>query len=296
MGYLSIDNLYKPQAQAILEFKQVYALEKIHGTSAHVRLKPGEVTLFSGGESLDKFRKLFGTTQLLTTFAEKFGEGDEVIFYGEAYGGKQQGMSGTYGPNLKFIVFDVTIGDRWLSVPQAHDLATSFGLEFVAYRLISSDIETLNAERDLPSVQAVRNGITEPKPREGIVLRPPFECESNRGRLIAKHKGETFNERETGPNLIDPVKASELEKAEAIAEEWATPMRLEHVIDHIIREREAKVISMEDTRAVITEMIEDVKREATVEVQGKEVSKAIGEKTAKLLKARLQADLEASHV
>lgn len=31
MGYLHIDNLYKPVAQDILLFKKCYALEKIHG-------------------------------------------------------------------------------------------------------------------------------------------------------------------------------------------------------------------------------------------------------------------------
>ena len=36
MGYLHIENLYRPIAQSILLFREVYALEKIHGTSAHV--------------------------------------------------------------------------------------------------------------------------------------------------------------------------------------------------------------------------------------------------------------------
>ena len=34
MGYMRIDNLYKNQA--VLSFKEVYALEKVHGTSAHI--------------------------------------------------------------------------------------------------------------------------------------------------------------------------------------------------------------------------------------------------------------------
>ena len=39
MGYLHVPNLYRPEAQAILEFKRLYALEKIHGTSAHIQWK-----------------------------------------------------------------------------------------------------------------------------------------------------------------------------------------------------------------------------------------------------------------
>ncbi len=44
MGYLHIENLYKNID--IMQFKECYAMEKIHGTSAHVRFKDGEVAFF----------------------------------------------------------------------------------------------------------------------------------------------------------------------------------------------------------------------------------------------------------
>ena len=34
MGYMHIDNLYKDQR--VLQFKECYCMEKIHGSSAHV--------------------------------------------------------------------------------------------------------------------------------------------------------------------------------------------------------------------------------------------------------------------
>jgi len=289
---MHIDLLYK--CPDILAFKQLFALEKIHGTSAHLRLKLGEITYFSGGESLGKFRALFDDDKLHEAFKTKFGEADVVTIYGEAYGGKQQGMSHTYGPDLKFVAFEVNLNEMWLSVPQAHDFCTSFGIEFVSYNLVSSDLETLNAERDLPSVQAVRNGITEPKLREGIVLRPPFECKTNRGRLISKHKGEAFDERDKPVHPVDPAKADEQVKAEAIAFEWVTPNRLEHVIDHMVAMREDKEVGMEDATALIADMVEDITREGAgeVEMTPKLNRKAIGAQTVKLLKARLQARLE----
>jgi len=43
VGYLHIENLYRPAAQIILLFREVYALEKVHGTSAHVAWKQGKV-------------------------------------------------------------------------------------------------------------------------------------------------------------------------------------------------------------------------------------------------------------
>ena len=45
MGYMHIDNLYKNQD--VLMFREAYALEKIHGTSAHVAYGPGGLTFFS---------------------------------------------------------------------------------------------------------------------------------------------------------------------------------------------------------------------------------------------------------
>ena len=40
MAYMHIDNLYKNQE--VLLFKECYAMEKIHGTSAHIRSKREE--------------------------------------------------------------------------------------------------------------------------------------------------------------------------------------------------------------------------------------------------------------
>src|SRR3990167_11482310 len=51
MSYMHIENLYK--AQDILAFKRCFALEKIHGTSAHVAWRDGSVVLSSGGEKAE---------------------------------------------------------------------------------------------------------------------------------------------------------------------------------------------------------------------------------------------------
>ena len=119
---MHIENLYKNQL--ILLFRECYALEKIHGTIVHITFKTNpsnraqwQVTFFAGGESYNKFVSLFEKDKLLQSFLE-FGidPEKEVTIYGEAYGGSQQGMSHTYGLNLKFIVFDVQIGDLLVEV------------------------------------------------------------------------------------------------------------------------------------------------------------------------------------
>ena len=292
MGYLHIENLYRESAQAILEFKRLFACEKIHGTSANISWKDSKLSFFSGGEKHDRFVALFDVIKLDALFTEKFGVSEHpVTIYGEAYGGKQQGMSATYGPDLRFVAFDVKIGDSWLAVPNACALVESMGLEFVSWAEIPGTLESIDAERDRPSTQAERNGLGMDKIREGVVLRPPFEVTLNNGsRLIAKHKRAEFSERTSGyPGLLDETKKAALEGAEAIAEEWVTPMRLEHVIDKL-KGSYGRDLMIQDMPELIRNMIEDVTKEASGEiVDSKEARKAISHKTVKMFKDRLHA-------
>jgi hypothetical protein len=302
MGYAHIENLYRPEAQKILDFKWVWALEKIHGTSAHLAWRNGTLAFFAGGAKHEEFVKLFDETDLRKRFQDL---GHEIVtVFGEAYGGKMQGMSATYGKQLKFIAFDVNIGKvgvertTWLNVPDAEKAAISLGLEFVHYRRISTERgggsegnepTWLNAERDAPSEQAFRNGcadrndLTTWKRREGVVLRPPFEVTLNNGeRLCAKHKITEFCERKT-EQKVDEKQRAVLEAAEAIADEWVTPRRLEHVLDKLGNPDDLSAIPK-----VIEAMIEDVTREGSGEiVDSKQARKAISARTVQLFKDKV---------
>ncbi len=304
MAYLHIDNLYKEQD--IFLFKECYAMEKIHGTSAHLGFKKiyevflGKVpenterkyeikiNYFSGGEKHDKFVALFNEKELKEKF-DKLGI-DEAIVYGEAYGGKCQGMSKVYGDKLKFVAFEVKIHDSYLSVPQANNIVSSLGLDFVDYQKIPTTLEAIDKERDRTSIQAIKNGISDfdkvngvvynPKKREGIVLRPLIELRKNNGqRIIAKHKNEDYKETKSKRKIEDPEKLKVIEEANAVAEEWVTPMRLNHILDKI------KEPSIEKMGDIIKSMIEDVQREGEKEIAwSKAVQKAIGKKTAQMVK------------
>jgi len=182
VGYLHISNLYRPEAQIILLFREVYAMEKVHGTSAHIRWHNNTVTYSSGGESHERFRQLFDDAALTQAFT-LLGH-DDVTVYGEAYGGKCQGMRETYGNELRFIGFDVKVGDIWLTVPNMADVCEKLGVEVVPYRKVSTDLAALDAERDRPSEVAVRRGIMTPRPREGVVLRPLQEFTTSNGNRV----------------------------------------------------------------------------------------------------------------
>lgn len=283
MGYLHIENLYKNQT--VLQLEEIYALEKIHGTSAHIGFKDGQVTFFSG-EQPAVFKALFDE-EFLTTALASFGV-DQVVVNGEFYGGKCQGMSKTYGKDPKFVVFDVRFNGSWLPVPRAEQVAAMLKMEFVHYVKISTKLEEIDRERDADSVQAVRNGMGEGHKREGVVLRPCEELFDERGsRLIAKHKRSEFIETKT-IREVNPDKQLILKAANAIAEEWVTPMRLQHVLSvvRIMRHMiDGQPLDMTDTGRVISAMIEDVEREAKGEIlESKEARTAIGKRTARLFK------------
>lgn len=287
MGYLHIDNLYKNQT--ILLFKECFALEKIHGTSAHISFNPSAGTLgfFSGGEKHDRFVSLFDQEALLARFKERCSPEHLVVVFGEAYGGSCQGMSGTYGRDLKFVAFDVKVGDHWLDVVTASNLVQSLGLEFVHYDRVTTDLASLDAARDADSTQAIRNGMGESFMREGVVLRPLVELRLNDGsRVIAKHKRDEFRETATPRPVVDPAKLEKLMDAERIAAEWVTPMRLQHVLDKMPDH------SIEQMGAIIKATVADVQREGAGEFEDSPaVRKALSARTASLYKQRLHEAL-----
>jgi len=283
MSYLKILNLYKNPD--IFLFKEVWADEKCHGTSQNISYKNNQLSFFAGGEKHENFVNLFNQEQLLEAF-NKLGH-QEITVYGEGAGGKQQGMKDTYGSKLIFVAFDVKIGDCWLNRPNAEEVVNVLGLQFIPYVKCSTDITELDRERDAPSVLAKRVGITEDKPREGIVIRPLIELRKNNGeRIIAKHKGEKFRETKS-PRPVDMDRFKVLEDAQKIAEEWVTPARLKNILSHFPED-----IDIKSTGTIIKTMVEDVKREAGTEIVfSGDAEKAISKSAALLFKKHLQSKI-----
>ena len=286
MGYLHIPNLYK--AQEILLFKRCYALEKIHGTSAHIKYMHGYpdnsgITYFSGGGKRGVFVELFADMDLPNKLKAM---GQDLTIYGEFYGGNLQGMKATYGDKQRFVAFDVRTV-RWLSVPEATAICEKLGIEFVAWSEVTTDIESLDAERDKDSTQAIRNGCGTGKKREGVVLRPLIELtDSDDERIIAKHKREDFDERRTPQRVVEGAQLKVLQDAQAIADEWTTAQRLDHVLDKI------PGAGLEHMRAVLDAMCEDIMREAEGEILwSKAAVSVIRKKTATMFKRRIMETL-----
>lgn len=302
MGYMHIENLYKNQN--VLLFKELYALEKLHGTSAHIGFVTDKSTkfdmgtkeqhavdetaeglfeVFSGGTTLNNFYKLIDVHTLPKKLAEM--GVSEIAIHGELYGGNQQKQGWRYGKELKFCVFDVRINDSWLSVPQAEEVAQKLGLEFVSWTKIPGTVEACDAARDASSVQAKRNGVEGDQPMEGVILRPLLELHDNRGsRIIAKHKRAEERETATERKVVDPSKLQVEANAAAIANEWVTVTRLDHVLDKL-----PQGIGVESTGLVIKAMLEDVLREGAGEiVDSREARNAISARTRVLFHERVR--------
>jgi hypothetical protein len=281
MGYRRTSNLYKDTR--VLSFKQVFCLEKIHGTTSWIQWSNGNLSFYSGGETHANFVALFDQDKLTQYFSSKYTDADFIRVHGEAYGGKQQGMSKTYGPKLHFTAFEVNINGVWLDVPNAENYVKNLGLEFVPYELVDATEENINRERDRDSIIAIWRGMGAGHIREGIVIRPPFEVVMNDGeRCMAKHKRDEFREHKSSRSIVeDPEKRAVLEAAEAVADEWCVPMRLQHVLGHLTKDDvEPTMSQMGD---IIKAMIEDIYVEAGDEIkQSRDVEKAIGTKTVKL--------------
>lgn len=297
MSYAHIPNLYKDTK--ILLVRECYALEKIHGTNAYIDYREGKVWFSAGGANTARFAALFDKKGLEAKFIKLFDKG-YVRVYGEAYGGSTLKQAHRYGKELRFVAYDVRVkgltnagaeANHWLSVQDAIDVTSQLGLEFVHYVKVEATVEALDRERDEPSMQAFRNGMGK-KTREGIVVRPLVELTLNNGeRLIAKHKGAEFMETATERSVeVDPARLKVLDDAKAIAMEWVTPNRLEHVLGHltpslrVLAETE-HVFSVKDIPRVIDAMVEDVVREAGNEiVDSKEARRAISNRAAELFR------------
>lgn len=302
MAYLDIDNLYKDQQ--ILMLKECYAMEKIHGTSAHLSYSPpkqplpeiiGEqpdsaesgLAFFAGGGKHEDFVKLFDAEEIKGRIIEIAPPNKKVHVYGEYYGGKMQKMSNIYGVVMKFVAFEVKIGDTWLNVPNAENFCNNLGIEFVHYRRIPTTMEAIDAERDAPSEQAIRNRMGEHH-REGIVLRPLEEITLNSGkRVIAKHKRDEYRETNTPRKVISEEKLKVIENAKAIANEWVTHERLNHILTRGVVEA-----TIENTGKIIALMTDDILREAEGEiVDTPDARKQIGRLTALMFKQHLHNEL-----
>ena len=164
--------------------------EKVDGMNIRVTLEDGTVTF--GGKTDNamlppKLSAWLGATfnPLVDLMYEMWPAG--AVLYGEGYGAKIQKAGHLYGPDQKFVLFDVRVRDVnghhwWLRQEDVTDVAKRLGIErapFIGYSTLWHAIAVMRDDA-LPSAWG-------DFPAEGVVARPKHELVDRAGnRIIAK--------------------------------------------------------------------------------------------------------------
>lgn len=170
--------------------------EKVDGTNIIVYWDGHNIT-FHGRTAkadipaplLDYLNKTFLSPEVEELFEQKFGE-KEVHLYGEGYGGKIQGVGKRYREENAFILFDVLVGNVWLSRDDVRDIAECFGID---------NVPVLGTATLSEAIKLVKEGnkslvsVDKELPMEGFVCRPLIEMKDKCGnRIIVKIKVKDF--------------------------------------------------------------------------------------------------------
>ena len=171
--------------------------EKVDGTNIRVYWDGYKVSFGGRTEKaqipkhlLERLEELFGGDENEEIFEQRFGE-KEVILFGEGYGEKIQ--TNGYIDRVDFILFDVLIGDVFLSRENVEDIAKCFGIDVVPI------IFEGTLQDGIDYVKQHKKSVVSEKEcfMEGLVARPKTELlDRLHNRIIVKIKYRDFKEVE----------------------------------------------------------------------------------------------------
>lgn len=181
----------EPELELLKDVEWVFT-EKVDGTNIRI-IWDGHRVIFGGrtdnaqipSHLVTKLNELFMGTRMEQVFEQIFGESEATLF-GECYGPKTQ-SGGKYSENHEFVLFDVTVGDYYLSRENVEDVASKFSLEVVPIVLTG----TLQQGVDL--VKSGQKSQWGDFTAEGLVGKPRVDLLNRKGeRIITKIKAEDF--------------------------------------------------------------------------------------------------------
>ena len=194
---LIIGKFRNPAVEYLKDNEWIFT-EKVDGTNIRVYWDGHKVTF--GGRTdkavipehlLERLNELFGGNANEEIFEQHFGE-KEVILFGEGYGPKIQEGS-TYRDNVDFILFDVMIGENYLSRENVEEIATYFNLDIVPILLKGTIQEGIDYVLNYKKSMVAKHGAK----LEGLVGRPAIELRDRAGkRIICKIKNIDFSENQ----------------------------------------------------------------------------------------------------
>lgn len=188
---------YRNPAVEMLKNCEWEFTEKIDGTNVRVVWDGHKVSFYGRTDRAELPKRLvealeaaFGGEVNEQIFEEHFGE-TEVILYGEGYGAKIQKGGGDYRSDNAFILFDVQIGDLFLTRENVVEIARYFGVDVVPIVLTGTIEDGINFVKSRPNSTI---GVAK---MEGVVGRPRVELRDRRGnRVIVKIRVRDMRELE----------------------------------------------------------------------------------------------------
>ena len=180
------------------EFEYDYSVE-VHGKTDKANMRPDEMELL---------QKIGDVEKLITAFsyerpAPEYGEGAtdiakpevECIIFGETYGkGLQKAGSHYCKDHLKFICFDIKVGNVWLKRDAVEDICKKLNIDVVPY------LGEFTLEEAIAMTEYGFNSQVAEEPcfeAEGMVLRAPLGILDRMGRrIITKIKTKDFRDLE----------------------------------------------------------------------------------------------------
>jgi hypothetical protein len=188
-----IEGFYRePEFEMLKDLEWVFT-EKVDGTNIRV-IWDGHTVGFGGrtdntqipSQLVTRLNEFFIGNRMEQVFEQTFGE-NEAILFGESYGAKIQKGGGNYAKTQEFVLFDVMVGNIYLSRENVEDVASKFGLQVVPIVFIGTLGE---------AIKAVKKGLTSrwgDFEAEGLVGKLPIDLLNRKGeRLVVKIKAEDF--------------------------------------------------------------------------------------------------------
>ena len=154
---------------------------KIYGRTERANIPPLLQAKMQEIFSIDTVKKVFNLSDSLET------ESSPIEIYGEGFGKKIQSCGGRYlRDSVDFILFDVKIGNWWLTREALEDIAHKLNIQIVpliGYMTLTEAIEYVKT--------GFTSTISEDKTlaAEGLVLKTPIGLKNRKGdRIITKIK------------------------------------------------------------------------------------------------------------
>ncbi len=200
-GTLVIDSYAAPEFK-LLEKVEWEVYEKIDGTNIRIKWdgKGYEVRGRTDNAQLPKgLLKEIDRVIDVDKFREVFGD-NVVILYGEGYGANIQKVGKLYSESYKFILFDILIGQFWLTHDDILDIGRRLNIDVV--RRLHDDvigsvkINCMGVSRPYGIIGLCHQGFMSSigsAPAEGVIIKPSLGLKNRRGkRIIAKVKCSDF--------------------------------------------------------------------------------------------------------